>query len=107
MTTEYPEHEKLRAVREKSQAIGEFLDWLGEEKGLSLVVQHEHDGNCRGEDGRNGCGYRKGDYAPSFASTRALLAEFFEIDEERLEREKRAMLAELRGEKAHETERAP
>ena len=24
----YPEHEKLRAVSERSQAIGEFLDWL-------------------------------------------------------------------------------
>lgn len=24
----YPEHEKLRAISDKSQAIGEFLEWL-------------------------------------------------------------------------------
>jgi hypothetical protein len=26
--SDYPEHDKLRAIHEQSQAIGEFLDWL-------------------------------------------------------------------------------
>lgn len=64
----YPEHDKLRKISDRSQACGEFLDWLEEEKGWEL---------------------------PSHSKP-ALLAEFFEIDQERLEDEKQAMLNELR-----------
>jgi predicted amidophosphoribosyltransferase len=32
----YPEHEKLKAVRDRSQCVGEFLEWLAE-KGLYVV----------------------------------------------------------------------
>ena len=39
--TTYPEHEKLQAVNEKSQAIGEFLDWLRDEKRVQLVTWEE------------------------------------------------------------------
>lgn len=63
---QYPEHEKLRLVSEKSQACGEFLDWLIE----------------RGWEPREG----------GSANVRKLLAEFFEIDQELLEREKEHML---------------
>ena len=28
----FPENTKIKAVKEKSQAIGEFLKWLGEKK---------------------------------------------------------------------------
>lgn len=48
-TTVYPEHEKRSGILEKSQAIGEFLDWIGEQ-GYRLqkwVVQDE-DGPCPG-----------------------------------------------------------
>jgi hypothetical protein len=95
MTTKYPEHQKLKAVRAKSQAVGEFLDWLTAEKRITLAVAHEHTASCR-EDGLR-CGYSAGDYLPASASTRELLAEFFDIDESKIENEKRAMLAELRG----------
>ncbi len=99
MTTKYPEHERLRAVALKSQTVGEFLDWLSHQKGISFTVQHEHTDACSEPGDRyNRCGYRDGDYAPSGATTRSLLAEFFEIDERKIEEEKRAMLAELRGE---------
>ena len=108
MSTKYPEHEKLKAVVAQSQTVGAFLDWLRDEKGISLAVQHAHNESCS-EGGRWArCGYSNGDYAPAFASTRNLLAEFFEIDEEKIENEKRAMLAELRGESvAQETGSAP
>lgn len=103
MSTKYPEHQKLKAVAERSQTVGTFLDWLRDEKGISLAVQHEHNESCHEEGRWNRCGYSAGDYVPAFASTRNLLAEFFAIDEERLEREKRAMLAEMRGESVGES----
>lgn len=96
MSTKYPEHEKLRAVAPQSQIVGTFLDWLRDEKGISLAVKHEHNESCLEERRWNRCGHSAGDYLPAFASTRNLLAEFFEIDEEKIENEKRAMLAELR-----------
>lgn len=33
-----PTHEKLRAVREETQAIGEFLDWLQNSEKVALMV---------------------------------------------------------------------
>lgn len=125
------EHDKLHAVREKSQAIGEFLDWL-DEKGIRLARYHEHADGCyephvhdygcsdscgaRKNDGKHShpfagcslrceketnriCGWRDDALAPIHTSIEKLLAEYFEIDLDKLEREKRAMLAELR--KAH------
>lgn len=70
----YPEHEKLRAIKEESQVCGEFIEWLGMQ-GYSVE--------------------------PISRKTRAFvlraqLANFFEIDEEKLEEEKQAMLEELR-----------
>ena len=29
--TQYPEHEKLKSISDKSQACGEFIDWLRDE----------------------------------------------------------------------------
>ena len=75
----FPEHEKLKAISDKSQAIGEFVDWLGEAKGLALCELDEH-----------------GRYFSSRVSIRALLAEYFDIDERRLEAEKMVMLDEMK-----------
>lgn len=72
---EYPVHEKVLAVREQSQAIGEFLEWLGAEKGLHVaqwMTEHE--------------------MQPASYSAEKLLAEFFDIDLDKLEAEKRAIL---------------
>lgn len=93
----YPEHVKLKSVKPRSQAIGEFLEWLASEKRIALAVQHEHTESCY-EEKYIRCGYSSGEYLPAQATTRGLLAEFFEIDEVKLEREKRMMLADLRGE---------
>ena len=73
----YPEHEKLTTAKEQSQAIGEFLD-LGR---WSLCEWREWD-----------------DARPSFepVNINDALAEYFEIDQDKLEAEKRAMLAAIR-----------
>ena len=79
MTTEYPEHIKLHAVRDKSQAIGEFLEWLNS-KGVVL---------CRQEE--------KGDgFCLTNTSHTQYLAEFLEINLDMLEQEKKIMLDKLR-----------
>lgn len=76
---ETPTLDKMLAVKDQSQAIGEFLDWLDDVKGVELVVlSHEGSG-----------------YDPFHYSTERLLAEFFGIDLDAADREKRAILAEL------------
>jgi len=73
----YPEHEKLHNVVELSQAIGEFLD-LGR---WTLCELREWD-----------------DHSPTMepVNIQDALAEYFEIDQEKIEREKRAMLDAIR-----------
>jgi len=61
----FPEHEKLKQVQEKSQVIGEFLDWLQGEKGVTLAKHHKD---------------RELPMFPTCVNTEKLLAEFFEID---------------------------
>lgn len=82
MNLKLPEHEKLKAIQPKSQAIGEFLEWAGEQ-GMALASY----------------GDERGDRETLFHVSRSkenLLAEFFEIDLKKLEAEKEAILAEQR-----------
>ena len=65
----FPEHEKLKAVSAESQKTGAFLDWL-----------QSHYAEATRELPR----------------INQLLAEYYEIDENQLELEKRAMLNEMR-----------
>jgi hypothetical protein len=74
--SEYPEHDKLAAVRDQSQAIGQFLD-LGPYR---LCEFDEY----------------SGEFLAVGRSIPEVLADWFDIDLDRLEREKRAMLARLR-----------
>jgi hypothetical protein len=71
----YPEHDKLTAVAEQTQAIGEFMEWA-ESKGLFLA---------RYVDGSN---FPR----PIHTDIRDLLAEWAGIDQNKLEAEKRQML---------------
>jgi hypothetical protein len=80
----YPQHEKLAAVAEQSQAIGEFLDWLQDTRVPPVVL-------CRVIPGQS-----FDPWAPVGRSTEQLLAEYFGVDLTALEAEKRAMLAEIR-----------
>lgn len=82
MTTEYPEHEKLHKISDKSQAIGEFIEWLAQEKKLHLAEFAPTS--------------REGLMWHAMCDIQELLAEFFEIDRDAIEREKRQMLEEIR-----------
>ncbi len=70
----YPEHEKLAAVKDKSQAIGEFLD-------------HVPFQLCKWEPARS-------EWVP--VAWNAVLADYFHINMVALDQEKRAMLDEIR-----------
>jgi hypothetical protein len=85
---EYPEHDKLRACREHSQVCGDFLEWLKRRYRLVESVLQ----NPEAEE----LDYYYEDFDVT-ESTVDLLAEFFGIDQNKLETEKREMLAELRG----------
>lgn len=76
---DYPEHEKLAAVKSESQAIGEFMDWLADD-GIFLAGRDEDDAIIY----------------PLQRPIRDLLHEFFNIDTDKIEVEKRAMLKLLR-----------
>jgi hypothetical protein len=80
--SEYPEHEKLHAIKDKSQAIGEFLDFFLPSKGIVLMESFS--------------ARRPHDYVPTRRSIYSLLAEFFNIDQDKLDAEKEAMLTVLR-----------
>lgn len=83
----YPEHMKQKAIQDKADAIGDFLEWL------------EHEGNV------TVCGYNPAaeEWAPMWLPTKwrggieKMLAAYFDIDLAKLEEERRDMLARLRG----------
>jgi hypothetical protein len=79
----YPEHTKLKAVVSQSQAIGGFIEWLGEQ-GMWICKLYKANPTCEGE------------YLPVTGSINELLAKHFEIDLKKLESEKRALLEEQR-----------
>lgn len=76
--SEYPEHEKLHAIHAQSQAIGEFLDVFLPSQGITLAET---------QDGR---------LWPTHRTIPSLLAEFFGIDQAKIDAEKDAMLAAIR-----------
>lgn len=67
--SEYPEHDKLSAIKNESQAQGELLEWLADRGWTNMPM-----------------------------SIQNVLAEYHEIDLKKIETEKRAMLAKIRGE---------
>lgn len=94
----YPECEKLAKVAPISNRMGEFLDWL-REQGISLVkwqdgVTDIHrlvtaiSGKDQGDEPDRG-------YIPLREDNEHLLARFFDIDLDRVEQERREMLAAL------------
>lgn len=74
----YPEHEKLHEILDKSQTIGEFLDIFLPSKGI-VLAEREH-----------------GQLWPTHRSIPKLLAEFFDIDQSKIDAEKEQMLAAMR-----------
>ena len=113
---EYPEHDKLCAIKDQSQAIGAFIEWMGEHgyhicerthavsESANQVIEAPEPGTWQ----RKRLGDRFCDLLGALIDANtiywpttkrlpnALLAQYFDIDEDKLETEKRAMLDELR-----------
>lgn len=103
--SQYPEHEKQRPIVPFSQKIGEFVEWLEQEKKIHLAQIHTHGPACKGWDpgrnrynpsGEDRCGLHDGELFLCHKSVTRLLAEFFEINLKKLEEEKERMLDEMR-----------
>lgn len=81
----HPECDKALAVKGECQVIGNFLEWAegqGLEFGKFVPVGRHND--------------RETEFVPANQKIDKLLAEYFQIDEAKMEQEKRALLDELR-----------
>lgn len=81
---DYPECEKMHKVAKETAAIGEFLEWLSENKKLTL---------CEYIEGYDDTYDR---YIPYHYQIEELLAEFFKIDLNKVEKERRQILEDIR-----------
>ena len=79
-----PECNKLLKVKNESQAIGSFLDWL---KGERELVLCKYDGE---DDELNPT------YLPDYTTIEHLLAEYFKINLNKVEQERGEILVSLR-----------
>ena len=96
--SDHPECDKVAAVAEQSQAIGEFLEWLPS-KGLTVATHYcltadEYPSHVCSE--QRDCCEMSERFVPLSYQTTKLLAEFFDIDLAAVDREQRAMLDQLR-----------
>lgn len=89
-----PELDKMMEVRETSQAIGEFLDWLYN-SGYRIAQWHDHWDNGLDFDDVEYEEQPAGWY-PVPRRIEEWLAEYFEIDLDKVEKERRAILDEFR-----------
>lgn len=80
-----PELNKMLAVKDKSQLIGEFLEWLGE-LGIALTRWDRQGCEMCGEGG----------YESIDENTQQILARYFDIDPDKCEKEQQALLDALR-----------
>lgn len=77
----YPEHTRQAAVLDQAQAIGQFLD----ESGYILAEHRQIDG------------YSEEQLMPVTLPVQVILARYFSIDLDKIEAEKRAMIAQMAG----------
>jgi len=84
----YPEHEKLKEVQDQSQIIGEFLEWLRSK--YELCEFKDECSECMD------CGETVEGYYPINFNIEKILANYYEIDLDKLEQEKRKMLESLK-----------
>lgn len=75
----YPEHEKLAKIKEQSQWLGNFIEWL---QSNGYVI-------CQLDEDENIC-------SPVRRPIESWLAEYFKISLTKLEDEKQQLLSELR-----------
>jgi phage antirepressor YoqD-like protein len=74
---EYPEHEKIKALGGANQIVGDFIEWLS----ANGYVIARYEGDM---------------LYPSYHNRDKLIAKHFDIDTNKLEAEKVAMLEALR-----------
>lgn len=84
------EVDKMLKIKEKAQVAGEFLEWL-QSKGYRICTyfkdkEYEKDEKDEDESG----------YYPAHINIEQLLADFFGIDLEKVEKEKRKILDDIR-----------
>ena len=80
----YPQHDKLKALNGANQTIGDFIEWLGHHN-MAVCKRHKPTSDNEWQE-----------YWPTFTRRDSLIAQFFEIDERELSREKDRMLDEFR-----------
>jgi hypothetical protein len=79
-----PECERMKAVAEESNAIGAFLDWLGDQKIYLVHTMYDAERGKEIELSGPGCSYEQ------------LLARYYSIDLEKVSRERDAILRYVR-----------
>jgi hypothetical protein len=77
MDGNYPECEKLAEASKKSSALQDFIEWLEHEKGVKLF---RYQGNRK----------------THFSLNEEIFADYFKIDLDKVENERRAILDTLR-----------
>jgi hypothetical protein len=95
---ECPECDKAIAVKEDSQKIGEFLEWLQLEKQMPLC-KYGCDDTCSSildMTGNIDCDCNKTTLIRAHTGIEELLAEYFDVDLQKVEREKRRLLAKVK-----------
>lgn len=80
------ECDKMHAVQNESQVIGNFLEWLLQKQGMVLCSYCDEIG-----------------LSPMVVNIEELLADYFEIDLNKVEQEKRAILDQQRAENDYHT----
>lgn len=94
----YPEHEKLKALQGKNDVVGDFINWLYENN-WQIARRHEHMDSCGEADKSfpymHQCGYVTGEMFRDRRSIETIIAEFFDIDAQRLSEEKDQMVREI------------
>lgn len=83
----YPEHEKLKEVQDQSQIIGEFLEWL---RGKYELCEFKDECSECFE-----CGEVVEGYYPIAFNIEKILADYYDVDLNKLEQEKREMIKSL------------
>jgi hypothetical protein len=91
--SEHPELDRLKAVQDETQAAGDFVEWLGT-KGIFLAATYMYDAN--GDVTQDPELAAKERTFPVHQPLLDLLAEWKGIDQVKVDREKRAILDELR-----------
>lgn len=80
----YPQHDALKALNGANQTVGDFIEWLGRNS-MAICARHKPTSDNEWQE-----------YWPTYTTRDALIAEFFEIDERELSREKDRMLEDFR-----------